>query len=184
LVRERTRERGKRLYTAAEIRKLVDAAEPHLAAMILLGINCAFGPQDCCTLPTDAVHGGWHDYARPKTGVDRRCPLWPETVAAIKQVAGHRHVFNGRVWTRHIVARQFEKLCEACEVRNFGHYSLRRTFETIATTASVSQAVIDHIMGHSRNDMASVYRQQIFDQQLRACSEHVRQWYLGNLSLT
>jgi integrase len=183
LLRERTRERGKRLYEASEIRELVKAADPHLAAMILLGINCGFGPQDCCTLPTDAVSGAWHDYARPKTGVDRRAWLWPETVAAIRQVAGRSHVFNGRIWTRHIVARQFEKLCEASGVRNLGFYSLRRTFETIATTASVSQAVIDHIMGHARNDMASVYRQQIFDQQLRACSEHVRAWYSGNLAL-
>jgi integrase len=183
LLRERTRERGKQLYTAAEIRKLAKAADPHLRAIILLGINCAFGPKDCCTLPTDAIDGEWHNYHRTKTGVDRRCPLWPETIKALKAVAGSEHVFNGRIWTRHIVAREFVKLCEKCKVRNLGHYSLRRTFETIATTASVSQAVIDHITGHARNDMASVYRQQIFDQQLRACSDHVREWYLGNLAL-
>jgi integrase len=75
LIRERTRERGKRLYTAEEIRTLVTAAEPHLAAMTLLGINCGFGPQDCCTLPTDALLGDWHEYPRPKTGVERRCWL-------------------------------------------------------------------------------------------------------------
>jgi hypothetical protein len=34
--------------------------------------------------------------------------------------------------------------------------------------------VIDHIMGHAKHDMASVYRQQSFDQQLRKCAEHVR----------
>jgi integrase len=183
LLRERTRECGKRLYTAEEIRKLVKAADPHLAAMILLGINCGFGPQDCCTLPADDVSCHWHNYARPKTGVDRRCWLWPETAAAIQKVTGQQHVFNGRIWTRHIVAREFVKLCEETGVRNIGFYSLRRSFETIATTASVSQAVIDHIMGHARNDMASVYRQQIFDQQLQVCAEHVREWYLGNLAL-
>jgi integrase len=27
---------------------------------------------------------GWVDFPRPKTGIDRRCPLWPETVQALK----------------------------------------------------------------------------------------------------
>lgn len=132
------------------------AADPHLAAMILLGINCGFGPQDCCTLPTDDVRGHWHNYARPKTGVDRRCWLWPETVEAIRDVAGQLHVFNGRIWTRHIVAREFVKLCEETGVRNIGFHSLRRTFETVAGAAEVNQAVVDAIMGHGRDDMASV----------------------------
>jgi len=183
LLRERARQRGKQLYSAADVRKLVDAADPHLKAMILLGINCGFGPKDCCTLPTSELEEGWHNFARPKTGVERRCPLWPETVEAIDAVRGRRLVFNGRVWDRFVVAEKFAALCAECGVRSHGFYSLRRTFETIATTASVSQAAIDHIMGHARNDMASVYRQQIFDQQLQECANHVRAWYLGTLTL-
>ena len=183
LLRERARERGRLLYSAADVRKLVKAADPHLKAMILLGINCGFGPKDCCTLPANEIEGGWHNFARPKTGVERRCPLWPETVKAIEAVRGKRLVFNGRVWNRFVVAEKFAALCEACDVTSHGFYSLRRTFETIATTASVSQAAIDHIMGHARNDMASVYRQQIFDQQLKECANHVRAWFLGTLTL-
>jgi len=177
------RERGKRLYTAAEIRKLVKAADPHLRAMILLGINCGFGPRDCCTLPADAVDlkGGWHDYPRPKTEVERRCPLWPETVKALKPIMGKREAFNGRAWDRWTVAREFTRLADKCKVRNLGHYSLRRTFETIGGTAEVNQAVIDSIMGHSRQDMASVYRQKVFDEMLRKCTDHVRAWYLGSV---
>jgi len=171
------------LYSASDIRTLVNAADPHLKAMILLGINCGFGPKDCCTLPVNEIEDGWHNYARPKTGVERRCALWPETLEAIEAVRGKRLVFNGRVWDRHIVAEKFGALCESCNVTNHGFYSLRRTLETIATTASVSQAAIDHIMGHARNDMASVYRQQIFDQQLQECANHVRAWYLGTLTL-
>ena len=184
-IRRKERERGKRLYEAAEIRKLVKAADPHLRAMILLGINCGFGPRDCCTMPTDAIDlkGGWHNYPRPKTEVDRRCPLWPETVRALKAVVGKREAFNGRVWSRHIVAREFTKLAKACKVRNLGHYSLRRTFETVGGTAEVNQAVIDSIMGHSRNDMASVYRQKVFDAMLRKCTDHVRAWFLGTITL-
>jgi hypothetical protein len=36
-------------------------------------------------------------------------------------------------------------------------------------------------MGHVGTDMASIYRQKVFDDQLRKCAEHVRQWYLGKV---
>jgi integrase len=58
-----------------------------------------------------------------------------------------------------------------------GHtfYALRHTFETIAGE-SRDQVAVDAIMGHSREDMASVYRERIGDDRLRAVAEHVRQW--------
>ena len=60
-----------------------------------------------------------------------------------------------------------------------GHtfYALRHTFETIAGE-SRDQVAVDAIMGHSREDMASVYRERIGDDRLRAVAEHVRQWVL------
>ena len=180
-LRAARREKGERLYTAAQVRKIVKAAEPELKAMILLGINCGFGPKDCFTLPAIAVKRGWHVYARPKTEVERRCPLWPETIKAIKAVACKPLIFNGRVWNRHIVAREFNKVCKLVNVESQGHYTLRRTFETIATTADVPQAIIDSIMGHVGIDMAAVYRQRVFDDQLRKCTDYVRQWYLGKV---
>jgi integrase len=183
VMRRRQRQQGPRMYAAADIRKLVKAADDHLRAMVLLGINCAYGPRDCETLPQTAIAGNWLEHARTKTEVDRRCPLWPETVKALRALPVGEHVFNGRVWSRHEIARHFADLCEACDVKNHGFYSLRRTFETIATTADVNQAVIDAIMGHTRNDMASVYRQKIFDQQLQRCTDHVRAWYLGKVTL-
>ena len=50
--------------------------------MILLGVNCGFGNGDCGTLPVSALDldGAWVNYPRPKTAIQRRCPLWPETV--------------------------------------------------------------------------------------------------------
>lgn len=77
---------GKKLFTADEIGKLLDSAGPQLKAMILLAINCGFGQGDCSTLPQDRLDlaGGWHNYERPKTEVDRRCKLWPETVKALR----------------------------------------------------------------------------------------------------
>ena len=37
----------------------------------------------------DLTHG-WIDFPRPKTGIPRRCPLWPETVAAIRDALASR----------------------------------------------------------------------------------------------
>lgn len=185
VLRAARRAKGERLYTAEEIRSLVEHAESEMKGMILLGINCGFGPKDCCTLPTEYadLENGWQTYPRPKTEVMRRCPLWPETIEALAAVAERPLVFNGRVWNRHVVAREFNKVCGAAGVETQGHYTLRRTFETIATTADVPQAVIDTIQGHLRNDMASIYRQRVFNEQLTKCVEHVRGWYLGTIRI-
>jgi hypothetical protein len=76
---------GHKLFTAEEIRRLLGAASAQLKAMILLGINAGLGNADCGRLPQRALdlERGWLDYPRPKTGMARRCPIWPETVEAI-----------------------------------------------------------------------------------------------------
>src|SRR5205823_5466725 len=60
--------------------------------MILLGVNCGFGNTDCAGLTFTGLDldGGWVNYPRPKTGIARRCPLWPETVAAIRAAVAVR----------------------------------------------------------------------------------------------
>lgn len=77
---------GPKDFSADELRKIIAAAGVQLKAMILLGINCGFGNVDCGSLPRSAVNldSGWLNFPRPKTAVERRCPLWPETVAAIR----------------------------------------------------------------------------------------------------
>ena len=91
-LRKARQEKGPRMFQADEIRALMDKAGVHLHAMILLGINCGFGPADCGNLPIKALDlkAGWVDYPRPKTGVARRCPLWPETVEALKKSMAKR----------------------------------------------------------------------------------------------
>src|SRR5690606_7774981 len=65
---------------------------PALRAMILLAINGGMGNFDCASLPMSAVNleTGWVNYPRPKTGVGRRFPLWPETAAAIQEAIDKR----------------------------------------------------------------------------------------------
>lgn len=62
--------------------------------------------------------------------------------------------------------------------RGLTFYALRHTFETIGGE-SRDQVAVDAIMGHSRDDMASVYRERISDERLKAVSEHVRAWLFG-----
>jgi site-specific recombinase XerD len=96
LLRRARAEAGRMHFHASEIRRVLDAAPPVLRAMVLLGINCGLGNTDIGNLPASCVdlERGWLDYARVKTGVARRCPLWPETVGAIRRavddMARHR----------------------------------------------------------------------------------------------
>lgn len=80
------RANDKRTFDAADLRMIINAAEQPLKTMVLLGINCGFGNSDVGNMPMDALdlEGGWIDYPRPKTGIERRCPLWPETVEALR----------------------------------------------------------------------------------------------------
>ncbi len=77
-----------RIFAPAEIRSLLKNASVQLKAMILLGINCGLGNTDISGL--NWVHmdlkRGLLDYPRPKTAVDRRATLWPETIKALKAV--------------------------------------------------------------------------------------------------
>lgn len=121
---------GHKMFDAAEVRRMLDAAGPQLKAMILLGCNGGLGNSDCADLPMSALdlEGAWLDYPRPKTGIDRRIPLWPETVAALRAVIAKRKapadpadadiVFvtkYGQRWVRYAIV----------EERKFGKVSIR-----------------------------------------------------------
>lgn len=83
---------ARRMFEADEIRRMIETANVPFKAMILLGVNCGFGNSDCATLTLDALdlEAGWIDHPRPKTGVERRCPLWPETVETLRQSLAKR----------------------------------------------------------------------------------------------
>jgi integrase len=88
--------KGPGMFEALEIRTLLENAGQPLRAMILLGINCGYGNADCAGLSIDNLDlngrdgGGWANYARSKTGIPRRCWLWPETVQAIREALAMR----------------------------------------------------------------------------------------------
>lgn len=92
VMRVHREERGDRYFEKAELHKLLNNAGVQLKAMILLALNTGYGNGDMGKLPIKAVdlEGGWVKFARPKTGVARRCPLWPETVAALRASLAER----------------------------------------------------------------------------------------------
>lgn len=98
VLRKERHKNGKRMFEATEIRAMIDEATVSLKAMILLAINCGFGNADCGTLPMRSVDldSGWIDYPRPKTGIERRCPLWPETIEALRAVVETRQLPKDR----------------------------------------------------------------------------------------
>jgi integrase len=187
--------KGPRMFEAEEVCRMLDASGTPLKAMILLGVNCGFGNADCGTLPLAALDldGGWVNYHRPKTGITRRCPLWPETVDALRAALAARPMpkdpsdaglvfltVRGGTWHKQTddnpISKATRKLLDALDIN--GHrsfYTLRHVFETVGGEAK-DQVAVDHIMGHARDDMASVYRERISDERLRAVTDHVRAW--------
>jgi integrase len=201
VLRRHRANRGELMLEADQLRALIEAARQPLRAMILLGINAGFGNHDCASLPLSALDldDGWIDFPRPKTGVNRRCPLWPETVEAIRQaVAGRPAPKNkadadcaflrasGLRWVRNEggrkddVCKQFGELLKRLEMHRarVGFYTLRHTFRTVADSTR-DPVACDIIMGHSDPSMAAHYRERVEDDRLRAVTDHVRNWLFG-----
>jgi integrase len=190
---------GTKMLEADELCRLIDAASVPLRAMMLLGLNAGFGNHDNATLPLSALDldAGWVDFPRPKTGIARRCPLWPETVAALRAALAERPaakdqadaelVFlqrSGRRWVRNTeksrtdnVSVHFCELLRKCGLYRdgLGFYTLRHVFRTVADAAR-DPVAIDLIMGHSDPTMGGHYRERVEDSRLLAVAEHVRQW--------
>lgn len=187
-------------FDAEEIKRLIDAADVHVAAMIWLGINCAFEPHDCGDLNMTHLDldAGIIDFPRPKTGVARLCPLWPETAEAIQASLVKRpHAFDkadsdavfltvfGARWVRGrgktALSQRLAKLRKHLEIEGSGKtfLALRHTFRTHAGETGDIEAV-DRIMGHEpgRGSSAIHYIEDMPDERLRRVVDHVRSWLL------
>lgn len=194
-------EQGPKLFSANEVKEMIAGATPAMRAMILLGINCGFGNADCGKLPLSAVDldAGIIDFPRPKTGIPRRCVLWPETVAAIRSALAKRppakreqdaaFVFLtrcGTPWAKDEytspIVLEMRKLLDKLGIsgkKRLGFYTLRHVFRTVADE-SKDQPTVDFIMGHEVPHMSAVYREAISDDRLRAVADYVRNWLFGD----
>jgi integrase len=141
------------------------------------------------------------NFPRPKTGIARRCPLWPETVTALRASIAARPkpanyetcgtVFlttRGSAWVRNTdksrtdsISVQFGELLKKLGLHRdgIGFYTLRHVFRTVADAAR-DPVAIDAIMGHADPSMGGHYRERIDDSRLVAVVDHVRRWlYAG-----
>jgi integrase len=185
--------KGKRTFTAAELRRLIEGASQPLRAMILLGANGGMGNNDCASLTLESLdlENAWIDFPRPKTEVPRKIPLWPETVAALRAWLSIRPTprdesFASLVFLTNTggsfgsddrpISRKTRALLDHLKIggkRNF--YTLRHLFETEAGE-SCDQVAVDFIMGHCDSSMAARYREGISDRRLRAAVDVVHRW--------
>ncbi len=201
---------GEKMFEPEEIAALLAGAGVQMRAMVLLGLNAALGNTDVAGLAWSSVDlkAGVVDAPRSKTGIARRCVLWPETVAALgavrKAVKRTRSVGDlvfvtkyGKPWVRvearasegsagrpgvvkDAVASEFSKLTRETGTHRPGRgfYALRHTFRTVADEVP-DRAAIDLIMGHEDgSDIAVHYVERISDERLRRVVEHVRVWAL------
>ena len=196
-------EKGLQMFKAHEINTLLERAKQPLRAMILLGVNCGLGNNDCALLRPEHVDldRGWLDYERPKTCIGRRAKLWPETIAALREAfdsrpraktADARPLFfrtkYGHSWSKETsdnpVTKAMRKLLGETELyRGVNFYGLRHTFETIAGETK-DQVAVDAIMRHCDGSMASVYRERISEERFDAVAEHVRAWLFDTRAVT
>jgi len=197
VMRRARADKPRKMFTPAELLRILDATSPALKAMTLLGVNAGFGNADCARLPIEALDldgEGWVAFARPKTGIARRCPLWIETVAALREWLAVRPEPKGKAadvlvflssragpWSGVTVGDTFRAVLNRLGLHKpgLGYYSLRHVFRTIADEA-LDQPAADLIMGHVSHGMAAHYRERVGDDRLRRVAEHVRRWLYGD----
>jgi len=197
-LRKQRRENGKRMFEADEIRRIIDKAGIQLRAMTYLGINCGLGNNDCAMLPMSALDDGWLEYPRPKTAVDRRCPLWPETVEALREASAarptpkdpahkdrffitrHRTTWEPKSISDNPVSKEMRKVLGDLKIHRLGlgFDALRDTCQTVGEKTRDND-VVRYIMGHAEaaNDMGAVYSEEApEDARLMAVTDYVRAW--------
>lgn len=189
-----------KMFDASEIQAMLAAASTQTRAWLLLGINAAFIQKDVSDLPLSAVclESAMIEFPRRKTAVERRTPLWPETLDALTVALknrqepvdstdselffitsrGHRLVSLHEKGTRtdavHSATERLQKKLGIKQLkRSFG--ALRHTFRTIADDTCDFPAIL-RIMGHSDNTISDMYRERISDERLTAVTDYVRSW--------
>ena len=173
----KTGSKEKPIYSLDDLRKLITNADLKLKTMIMLALNCGFGPKDLQDLTWDDIDGERITLPRSKTGVCQTYLLWPETRELLDEIRRQRsvlimrmrkrnvnhsdygHVFVTRfwkLWSKDAVAGQFRKLCEKAKVPCHGFYRLRHCAST-AMSLVASPHVHRKFMRHSQLQQQVTY---------------------------
>jgi len=197
VLRANRQKNGPRMFQPEEVRAALDNGTVNAKGMILLALNCGLGNTDLGLLPIRAVDlkRGILDFPRSKTATERVVPLWPETVAALREVLKHRpepadqadadrlfirprardNYVGDRTGTR--VHGEIRRALAKAKIEGRTTYDFRRTFQTVAEGA-LDLAAVQNIMGHAaaENDMSARYRQAVSMKRKKAVVDYVRAW--------
>ena len=167
-------------------------ADSSLKAWILLGLNCGLYASDISGMLHRHIDGEFLAFDRLKTGITRRCWLWPETQDAVAACCTDPKVSDsvflssrGRplvVATKgdqrvDLVSSRFVSLKKRIKFQReaAGFKNFRHTLRTVADAAG-DQPAIMLAMGHADSSISDHYRHGIDDERLRAVSQYVRAW--------
>jgi len=189
-----------KMFEAEEIRAMLKLASVHAKAWLLLGINAAFIQKDLSDLTLSAVSlgEGMIDFPRQKTAIERRIPLWAETVTAlanslaVRNQPSHRadqDAFfitqqGNRLVRMHdngvrvdAVRGSIDRLQARLQIKqkNRSFSALRHTFRTIADETTDLPAIM-RVMGHTDHTISEHYRERIADSRMVAVVTYVRNW--------
>ncbi len=181
--------RAPKMFTAEQCRLLIGGASEKMKAFILLGLNGGFVSRDCGTLPRKAVdlEAGFISYARPKTGIARRIPLWTETVDALRAAMATEGelAFQTQQGTAYAkgaagsdaIGLTFRRALQDRKIHQagLGFATLRHIFQTVAE-GSKDFPAIRHIMGHVDESISGAYREGVSDERLRDVVDVVHDW--------
>lgn len=196
VARRYRRARGEMLFTARDIHSILNECGIKMRAAVLLGINCAFQNDDIERLPLKiakaAIAKGVMELPREKTEIERGCPLWPETTAALESWLAIRPEsknpqcflrFDGEPLTagNAEVAKYFRAIREMAGVKGGGFSWLRKTFATYASECA-DQIAVDAIMGHVDDSIPGQYRQLLRENRLHKATDTVHAWLYGAAS--
>jgi len=176
-VKPKAGSKEKPLYTPDDLQKLLEKADPQMKAMIMLALNCGFGPKDIRDLTWSHTHGERVTLPRTKTGVCQTYLLWRETRVLLAEIQqeraklivrmakrGVQHYDNGHVfmtrfwkpWNKDAVAEQFRKLCKKAGIPCYGFYRLRHCAST-AMSLVATPHVHRKFMRHSQLQQQVTY---------------------------
>lgn len=173
----------RRVWSPAEIQRLIHAADPQMRACILLGANLGYGNRDCARLERRHINGRMVDAVRHKTGAERRGWLWPETLDALTKWpppflnSKNRPIVGDGTDSLRVAFKVLVKRC-GIAANGRGFYSLRRAYRT-AVDDHWDRPAIDLTMGHITPGMGARYVAWIDDDRLKAVSIHARSKLLG-----
>jgi integrase len=203
------RKHGNRLFSAEQLRTILDAATAPLKALVYLGLNCGLGNTDLSELTTAYIdlENRWLDFPRIKTSVQRRSYLWTETVEAVREAMKLRAspenpddanlVFVTKTGLRMVRVELSKDDTGKVIVNNedtiskaFAALLAKLKFKRrglsfyslrhhVETYGGADQPALNVVMGHEDGSMAANYRGGISDDRLRAVSASIYSWLFG-----